>query len=252
MPSSESWLLIDEQGNFPLVPSGEPLLIDAPPAHATVSHIVEVRPGIRAARMHGARASDLARTTGDARSHPHDPVAARAIGLVRARERYRFDPHDGSPLTWGEAGIVARGASGTPIFPRLDPSVIGLIQHPDGQHILLGENARRPGYFTAIAGYVDIGESLEDAFAREVWEETGRRVRDARYIGSQPWPASGALMLGFFGYTDDVDPVGPTDEELREIIWASRSDVQRIPLAPEGSIARALIAAWAAGEFEEA
>lgn len=244
------WLFIDTEGRFPLTPSGEPLLLDAPPAHATVSSDVEIRPGIRAARIHGVSAAKLSATTGDARSHSGDPLAARAVGLVQARERYRFDPFDGSPLSWGGAGIVARGASGAPIFPRVDPSVIGIVQHPEGDRILLGENSRRPGYYTAIAGYVDVGENLEDAFAREVWEETGRRVRDMRYVGSQPWPSSGALMLGFFGHTDDVEPAGPTDGELKDIIWASRADLQRLPLAREGSIARKLISAWAAGEFE--
>ncbi len=244
-------LVIDADGRFPLTDTGELLLLDDSPRTATLTSHVEIAPGVTAARMQGMAAAELSERTGDARTHAGDPLAARAIGLVRARERYCFDPADGTPLTWGESGIVARGASGDPIFPRVDPCVIGLVEHPDRQHILLAENARRPGYFTAIAGYVDVGETIEAAFAREVWEEAGRRVRDARYVGSQPWPVSGALMLGFIGRTDDVEAQGPTDGELSQIIWASRDDLERLALAPEGSIARKLITAWADGEFEE-
>ncbi|OEY27042.1 hypothetical protein A0K93_00275 [Corynebacterium sp. BCW_4722] len=242
-------LLIDASGHFPLTTNGEPLLLDTVPPGAELSAQVEIRPGVYAARMRGVAAGQLAEKVGDARSHPCDPLAARALGLVAARERYRFDPRDGSPLTWGQAGIVARGVSGEPIFPRVDPSVIGLVQDPSGERVLLAENSRRPGYFTAIAGYVDVGESIEAAFAREVLEETGRRVRDARYVCSQPWPASGALMLGFVGVTDDLDPVGETDGELRRIIWARREDLPGLTLAGEGTIARILIEQWAAGKF---
>lgn len=242
-------LLIDASGNFPLTPTGQPLLVESQPEGAQLSARVEVRPGVTAARMRGLEAADLAPETGNARSHASDPLAARALGLVAARERHNFDPRDGSPLTWGEAGIVARGTSGAPIFPRLDPSVIGLVEHPAGDRVLLAENSRRPGYFTAVAGYVDVGETIEAAFEREVWEETGRRVRNARYVCSQPWPASGALMLGFYGRTEDVEPHGPVDGELSEIIWASREDLGRLTLAREGTIARKLIEGWARREL---
>lgn len=242
-------LLIDDSGRFPLAPDGAPLLVDAPPAGAELSARVEVRPGVVAARMRGAAADEISPDTGDARTHTSDPLAARGLGLVANRERYAYDPRDGSELTWGTAGIVARGASGEPIFPRVDPSVIGLVQDPAGERVLLAENRRRPGYFTAIAGYVDVGESIEDAFAREVFEETGRRVRNERYVCSQPWPASGALMLGFVGVTDDIDPVGQTDGELRRTVWARREDLPELTLAGRGTIARTLIDTWAGGKF---
>lgn len=243
-------LLIDASGAIPLDAHGAPLLFREVPDGASISNRVTVRPGVQAARVDGVSAADLAggvEHTATARTHSCDPLVARAIGLVNARERYRFDPRDGSPLTWGDAGIVARGSSGKPIFPRLDPSVIGLVEHPDEEHILVVENARRPGYFTAVAGYVDVGETIEAAFTREVLEETGRRLSSQRYVGSQPWPASGALMLGFIGRTEDVDPVAEVDGELSAVVWASRRDLERLPLAPEGSIARRLIGAWSSG-----
>ena len=197
----------------------------------------------------GGDAADLAPRTGHARRHADNYLVSRAVGLLAARERYAFDPTDGSPLTWGESGIVARGASGTPIFPRIDPCVIGVVEHAAGDRILLGENRRRPGFFTCIAGYMDVGESAEDAFAREVLEETGRRVTDIAYVGSQPWALSGSLMLGFRARTADETQVGDTDGELSQIIWATREDLGRLTLAPEGSIARQLIERWAAGEI---
>lgn len=246
------FLLIDADGRFPLTEGGEPLLIDVPPA-ATSSH-VDVAPGVTAARVHDITAAELAnangaagagRGTGDARTHADHPLAARAIGLVRAREHNRFDPADGSELTFGDGGIVARGETGRPIFPRLDPCVIGVVEHADTERILLVENARRPGYYTLVAGYVDVGETLEAAFAREVREETGRRATDVTYVRSQPWPESGALMLGMFARTQDECPVGATDGELTRTRWATREELGGLTLAAEGTIARRLITAWA-------
>lgn len=136
------------------------------------------------------------------------------------------------------------------MFPRIDPCVITLIQNADGSAILLGENARRPGYFSCVAGYIGVGETAEEALAREVWEETGRRVSDIVYAGSQPWPQSGSLMLAFTCRTHDTEPQAPTDGELVRTVWATREDLETLPLAQEGSIARELIARWTAGEFE--
>lgn len=242
------FLLIDAAGRFPLGDDGEPKLFHAPPATADITSHVHVTGEITAARVHGVDAADLAGphgATGDARTHASHPLAARAVGLVNARERTRFDPADGSEVRWGEGGIVARGATGRPIFPRLDPCVIGLVEDSAGERILLVENARRPGYLTLVAGYVDVGETLEAAFAREVWEETGRRVSDVRYLRSQPWPLSGALMLGMAARTADTDAQVPTDGELARTVWASRADLDSLTLAAEGTIARALIDYWA-------
>ena len=243
------FLLIDADGRFPLGDDGEPKLFHTPPASTEISSHVHVTGEVTAARVHGVDAADLAGphgATGDARTHASHPLAARAVGLVNARERTRFDPADGSEVRWGDGGIVARGATGRPIFPRLDPCVIGLVEDPKGERILLVENARRPGYLTLVAGYVDVGETLEAAFAREVWEETGRRVNDVRYLRSQPWPLSGALMLGMAAHTADVNAQAPTDGELTRTVWASRDELDSLTLAVEGTIARALIDDWAA------
>ena len=242
-------LLIDATSHLPLTAEGAPLLFPELPAGIEVTTRVQITPEVTAARLRSASAADLAPRTGHARNHADNYLVSRAVGLLAARERYAFDPTDGSPLTWGESGIVARGASGTPIFPRIDPCVIGVVEHAAGDRILLGENRRRPGFFTCIAGYMDVGESAEDAFAREVMEETGRRVTDIAYVGSQPWALSGSLMLGFRARTADETQVGDTDGELSQVIWATREDLGELTLAPEGSIARQLIERWAAGEI---
>lgn len=244
------FLLLDSDNEFALSSSGELLLVDAAP-NPTSTH-VQISPGVVAARLVGQRAADLSEKTGDARSHASHPLVARAVALLNAKEQMRFDPADGSELVWDDAQASATGASGRPIFPRIDPCVIGIIEHADGERILLGENRRRPGYFTCIAGYVGVGETAEAAFSREVYEETGRRVSDVTYLCSQPWALSGSLMLGFYSRTQDTEPHGALDGELSSTVWATRSDLQDLELARKGSIARNLIDAWARGTLKEA
>ena len=241
-------LPIDADTAFPVGPDGEPLLIDDC-LHPTSTRVT-LPDGTEAVRLDGVRAAELGYPTGDARSHAGHPLIARAVALLRAQDTMRFDPADGTALAWDPSGTLASGASGRPVFPRIDPSVIGVVQSADGERILLGENSHRPGYFTCIAGYVEPGETIEDAWAREVYEETGRRVEGITYVGSQPWALTGALMLGFASTTRDIEPHGPTDGELRQIIWASREELAGLTLAREGTIARWLIDRWARGEFE--
>ena len=180
----------------------------------------------------------------------HEDVAQlvyRAVALLRHRERYRFDPMDGTPLTYADSGEYATGESGHQVFPRIDPAVIGIVEHAESQRILLGSNAMRPEYFSLVAGYVSVGETLEQAFVREVMEETGRRVADVRYVSSQPWPLGSSLMMGFHGYSTDLDAIAPTDGELAEVRWFSAPEILDgvVKLAPAGSIAHHLIYSWA-------
>lgn len=170
-------------------------------------------------------------------------TVARAVALLRNRDRVHFDPADGAALTYDADGVVARGRATHRLFPRIDPAVIGLVTLVGEEKILLGRNRRRP-YFSLVAGYVDPGETLEEAFTREVREETGRRIHDLSYQGSQPWPVSGSLMMAFSAVTEDREAVAPTDGELAEIRWAERGDLDHLPLARPGSIANRLINEW--------
>ncbi|WP_244311066.1 NAD(+) diphosphatase [Corynebacterium hindlerae] len=185
-------------------------------------------------------------TTGtwrSARGYLDHPNVASVIAKLRFRENERFDSQYGSPLH--HFGSLAFGHDQRMIYPRIDPSVIGIVELYGHNKILLGRNRLRPDYFSLIAGYVNPGETLEAAFAREVLEETGRRADNITYVRSQPWPMSGSLMIGFTASTTDEDPVSTTDGELEEIVWAGPEQIRKLPLAAPGSIARQLIDDWA-------
>jgi len=135
-------------------------------------------------------------------------------------------------------------ACGLEQFPRIDPAIIVLIS--DGERVLLGRQASWPaGRYSTIAGFVEIGESLEDAVVREVLEETGVRVDQISYHSSQPWPFPASLMLGFTAHALSTD-VHRKDKELEDARWFSREDIRaRHFLLPTGlSISYRLIEHW--------
>ena len=138
-------------------------------------------------------------------------------------------------------------------FPRTDPVVI--VRVVDGaDRLLLGRQERwGEGRFSLLAGYVEPGETLEEAVRREVHEESGVRLGAVRYLSSQPWPFPSSLMLGFEALAEGGDPA-PGDGELAEVRWFERAEVERagrgegpLELSPRYSIARRLIDGWLAG-----
>lgn len=138
-------------------------------------------------------------------------------------------------------------------FPRTDPAVIMLIATPDDQMCLLARHTRsKVGHFSTLAGFVEPGETLEDAVRREAWEEAGIMVGEVRYQLSQPWPFPASLMMGFKGIALTrhlkLDP-----KELAQANWFSRDELARagewgeanaLCLSPKDSISRALINNW--------
>jgi NAD+ diphosphatase len=129
-------------------------------------------------------------------------------------------------------------------FPRLDPAIIVLVI--DGDRVLLGRQASWPsGRYSTIAGFVEPGESLEDAVAREVLEETGVQVGDIEYHSSQPWPFPSSLMLGFTARAASHE-IELRDRELEDARWFSREDIiGGTPyLPPNVSISFRLIEHW--------
>jgi len=178
---------------------------------------------------------------------PEAALAAYAKAIVAWQESHRFCGLCGAANRSAEAGFVMACTApdcGHRAFPRLDPAIIVLATRDD--QCLLGRKPEWPaGRFSTIAGFVEPGESLEDALRREVREETNIVVADCHYLGSQPWPFPAALMIGFHAHATSTDIVC-NDGELAEARWVSRDDIaaERIVLPPSISIAYRLIEAW--------
>jgi NAD+ diphosphatase len=194
------------------------------------------------------------RAVGGAKLPPGDAsVLAHARGLMHWRVKHRFCGVCGSECESRTAGHMMECAGcKAQHFPRTDPAVIMLV-HRAGQ-CLLGHSQRFPRatMYSTLAGFVEPGESLEEAVRREVLEEVGVEVGDVHYHSSQPWPFPANIMLGFYaeGLTEriTIDP-----QELKDARWFSRDELR----APEAhgfhlprldSIARRLIEDWIAAE----
>lgn len=180
---------------------------------------------------------------------------AAARSLIDWHLRHRFCARCGSGDTalaragWGRKC----GQCGAEHFPRVDPVVIMLPEH-DGR-VLVGRQPRFPkDRYSALAGFVEPGEAVEEAVARELWEEAGIRVRDVRYVTSQPWPFPSSLMMACFAETDD--PTLTLDQdEIEHAFWIDRAGVEAalagapdrafIP-PPHYAIAHTLLSWWVA------
>jgi NAD+ diphosphatase len=169
-----------------------------------------------------------------------------AVALANWHATHRHCPRDGQPTEAVYGGWVRRcPTDGTEHFPRTDPAVIVLV-HDGGDRCLLGRQpVWPPGRYSTLAGFVEPGESLEQAVAREVLEESGVVVDDIVYRGSQPWPFPASLMLGFDARVVGGE-VGTGDDELEDVRWFSRADIRRGEplLPPPASIAHWLITGW--------
>jgi NAD+ diphosphatase len=167
---------------------------------------------------------------------------------------HRAHPHCarcGARTVVAEAGFLRKCPNcGAEHHPRTDPVVIMLVH--DGERALLGRQAAWPkGRYSALAGFVEPGESLEEAVAREVLEEASVRVEDVVYRSSQPWPFPASLMLGFHARYAEGEP-HVLDGELEDVRWFERSELAAIAhgevggmaLPPPLAIARRLIDEW--------
>ena len=130
-------------------------------------------------------------------------------------------------------------------YPKLSPAVISLVVRDD--KILLQRNTHyRTANWTLVAGFVDPGESFEEAVRREIHEEASLEVEDLRYFGSQTWPFPSNIMVGFIAHYAGGE-LTPDGEEVIESGWFDRDHLPAIPY--KGSIARRMIDAWLAGEI---
>ncbi len=174
---------------------------------------------------------------------------AHAVGLANWHATHSHCPRCGAPTVMTQGGSQRDcPVDDSHHFPRTDPAVIMLVLDPAGAQVLLGRQATWPaGRYSCLAGFVEPGESAEQAVVREVLEETGVRCRDASPVSSQPWPFPSSLMLGFRAVADPAAPVTATDGELADARWFPRAEVAggAVVLPPSVSIAHSLIMGWA-------
>jgi NAD+ diphosphatase len=170
---------------------------------------------------------------------------ARALSIWRGRQR--FCGACGAPTVPTRAGHglrCSRASCAQEFFPRIDPAIIVLVS--DGERALLGRQPRwPPGRYSTIAGFVEPGESLEDAVTREVMEETTVEVTGTSYRSSQPWPFPSSLMIGFRASARPHSAVRVSGE-LEHARWFTREELRAggVGLPPAHSISRRLIAEW--------
>jgi NAD+ diphosphatase len=177
---------------------------------------------------------------------------AYARGLLRWHRDQRFCGACGAPSVPGDGGHQRTCTGcGRLLFPRIEPAVIVAVEAPGTPpRCLLGRPAgAEPGAFALIAGFVDIGESLEDAVPREVAEETGVPVGEVRYAGSQAWPYPAGLMVGFRARAAS-DAIRVDEHELAEARWFTRAGLaahrDARPRTHGDSIGSYLLDAWLA------
>ncbi len=193
-------------------------------------------------------------------------VFAQARALQHWHQRHRYCTACGGTMCFVRAGWLGLcEGCGSEHYPRTDQAVIVAVG--DGERLLLGRQASWPARrWSVVAGFVEPGETLEMAVAREVMEETGVRVRASRYLASQPWPFPGSLMLGFIADADPDEPV--VGDELEAARWFTSEEIRAgltrnraqpdgggesegdeeggIVLSPPISIARHVISTWLA------
>jgi NAD+ diphosphatase len=207
------------------------------------------------AAQDGMRAASL-RSVGALLSDRDAGLMTHAVAVANWHETHTHCPRCGTPTVVEPGGHSTKcPADGTEHFPRTDPAVIMLVTDPDDR-CLLGRNAAWPERrFSILAGFVDPGESAEQAVVREVHEETGIRVENVTYMGSQPWPMPRSLMLGVRADAPAGQQIRIDNDELTEAVWFSRAELlarleaRELAIAPPVSIARHIIESWYGGEL---
>ena len=175
-------------------------------------------------------------------------IAARAVQIVNWSKTHQFCSRCGTPLKMMEAERAKEcSRCGQLHFPRLSPAIIVLIER--GSEVLLARSRHFiPGVYSVLAGFVEPGESLEEAIVREVQEEVGLSIRDIKYFGSQPWPFPHSLMIGFTAAYAGGE-ISIDEKEIEDAGWFR---VDRLPRLPGRiSIARKLID-WFVKKHQEA
>ena len=194
------------------------------------------------------------RGVGQLLSHQEGALLVYARAAIQWHLRHQYCGVCGSPTQSRDSGHMRKCTSAdcaAEHFPRLDPAVIMLI-HDGGDRLILGRQKNwPPGQHSVLAGFVEPGESLEEAVAREVFEEVGLSVRDVTYRSSQPWPFPSSIMLGFTARAISRE-INVDGNELESARWFSREELLACPedetfrLPRRDSIARKLVEDWLA------
>lgn len=233
-------------------------LAEAGEAELALLGLIEGVPRFVALNTHAdanARSPALFRMLGDL---PSSEAATYAVArsLVDWHARHGHCPRCGKATEPIRAGWARRcAADGSEHFPRTDPVVIMLAEHRG--RVLVGRQPRfPPNRYSALAGFVEVGESIEEAVARELFEEAGVRATSVRYVASQPWPFPSSLMIACVAPVES-DAITLDTKELEDAMWVGREDVVQALAEAEGArflappayaIANTLFHRWLAGD----
>ncbi len=235
--------------------AGEPVLLGLDGAAATFALDLSALEESQALALVDAAAALDVRALFGKLSAAEAALLAYARGLLRWHRDQRFCGACGGPTANRDGGHarVCRGRCGKLLFPRIEPSVIVLVEAPapPARCLLARHRGAASRDFSALAGFLEIGESLEDGVRREVAEEAGIPLVSVAYQASQPWPFPAGLMVGFRAVAGS-ETVAVDGDELAEARWFSRADVRRLvaeqPDAPRlfnpDSIEKLLIDTW--------
>ena len=182
---------------------------------------------------------------------------ATVQGLVNWHESHPHCPRCGAPTEPDQGGWIRRCTKDrSEHYPRTDPAVIMAVTDPSDR-LLLARSPNWPaGRLSVLAGFVEPGESLDAAVAREVFEEVGLVVDQVCYLGNQPWPFPSSLMVGFTARASDPSTLHLDQVEIVEAMWVTRADLRALVLAgdfgiaPTVSIARRIIEHWYGGPID--
>lgn len=178
-----------------------------------------------------------------------------ASAIANWHSTHTHCPRCGTPTLVEAGGWVRRcPQDGSEHYPRTDPAIIVTVIGPDGRLLLGGGGPLDAKNYSTLAGFVEPGESLEQAVIREIHEEVGVRITRCQYLGSQSWPFPASLMLGFSAITEDTEAT-PDGVEVTRARWFTREELQdavltgEITISSRLSIARSLIEHWYGGRI---
>ena len=181
-------------------------------------------------------------------------IAVTALALINWHETHPKCSRCGSDTVVIENGWVRKcSVDDTSHFPRTDPAIIVAVQDRNGRLCLGRQSVWPEKRFSNFAGFVEPGESLEDAVVREVKEETGLNVTAVKYLFSQPWPFPNSIMLAFEAFTDSPEIAKPDGIEIVDLRWFTKEDLvaqvasDELNLPPHTTVSRKMIERWLNG-----